>query len=66
MEVFSPGSLHHERVDSKQVMTPDRTDASLIIVEVKPQTAVAYVVGSRRELEVGDRVRPAAPQVANR
>jgi hypothetical protein len=47
-------------------MTPDRTDASLVIVEVKPHTAVAYVVGSRRELEVGDRVRPAASQVANR
>jgi hypothetical protein len=66
LEVFSPGSLHNERVESKQVMTPDRTDASLVIVEVKPQTAVAYVVGSRRELEVGDRVRPAASQVANR
>jgi hypothetical protein len=66
MEVFSPGSVREERVRSKRVMTPDRIDGSLVIVEVKADTAVAYVVGSKRALEVGDQVRPVAPRVARR
>ncbi len=66
MEVFSPGSIREERVRSKKVMTPDRTDASLVVVEVSPNTAVGYVVGSKRALEVGDQVRPVAPRVAQR
>ncbi|HIF97158.1 MAG TPA: LysM domain-containing protein [Myxococcales bacterium] len=66
MEVFSPGSIREERVRSKKVMTPDRTDASLVVVEVSPNTAVGYVVGSKRALEVGDQVRPVAPRVARR
>jgi hypothetical protein len=66
MEVFSPGSIREERVRSKKVLTPDRTDASLVVVEVSPNTAVGYVVGSKRALEVGDQVRPVAPRVAQR
>ena len=66
MEVFIPGSVREERVRSKSVMTPDRTDGSLVIVEVKPNTAVAYVVDSKGALEVGDRVRPVAPRIAQR
>jgi hypothetical protein len=66
MEVFIPGSVREERVRSKRVMTPDRTDGSLVVVEVKPNTAVAYVVGSKGALEVGDRVRAVAPRLAQR
>ena len=66
LEVYQPGSLRDERVKAKQVMTPDRSEASLVVVEVKPNTSVAFVTGSRRALEVGDRVRPVVPQVASR
>ncbi len=66
LEVYQPGSLRDERVKAKQVMTPDRSEASLVVVEVKPNTAVAFVTGARRPLEVGDHVRAVAPQVAAR
>lgn len=66
LEVYQPGSLRDERVKAKQVMTPDRSEASLVVVEIKPDTAVAFVTGARRPLEVGDRVRAVAPQMAAR
>jgi len=66
MEVYQPGSLRDERVKAKQVMTPDRSEATLVVVEIKPSTSVAYVTGSRRALEVGDRVRAVVPWVASR
>lgn len=66
VEVYVPGALRDERVAGKRVMTPDRIVASLVVVEIQRDTAVAYVTGSRSPLEVGDRVRPMAPTVAQR
>ena len=65
-EVYVPGALRDERVAGKQVMTPDRIVASLVVVEIQLDTAVAYVTGSRSPLEVGDRVRPVPERVAQR
>jgi len=65
-EVYVPGALRDERVVGKRVMTPDRIVASLVVVEIQRDTAVAYVTGSRSALEVGDRVRPVAEMVAQR
>jgi hypothetical protein len=66
VQVFVPGRLRKERVSGEKVMTPDRVDANMVLVEVKPDTSVAYVVHARRELEIGDRVRAAPSQVAAR
>ena len=66
LEVYGPGALRDERVEGKKVTTPDRIEASLVVVDVKHSTAVAYVTGSRRPLEVGDRVRSATREIASR
>jgi len=66
LEVYQPGGLRAERVRGTQVKTPDRSDATLVVIEVRDRTAVAYVTGSRRPLKVGDRVRPLAPRIAQR
>ena len=66
VEAFTPGRLTKDRATGARVMTPDRIDAQMVLVEVKPDTSVAYVVRAARELELGDRVRAAARVVASR
>lgn len=66
VQVFVPGRLKKEPVSGEKVMTPDRVDAQMVLVEVKPDTSVAYVIHTQRELEIGDRVRAARSQVASR
>jgi hypothetical protein len=66
VEVFYPGRLLKDKVTRQRVMTPDLVVAKMILVEVKDDTAVAYVVTSDRELEIGDRVRPVARKLASR
>ncbi len=66
LEVYEPGGLKAERVKGTQVMTPDRNEATLVVIDVQARTAVGYVTGSKRALQVGDRVRAIAPRVAQR
>jgi hypothetical protein len=66
VEVFTPGRLKKDTASGDKVMTPDRVDARMVLVEVDADTAVAYVVRTKRELEIGDQVRAAPARVARR
>jgi hypothetical protein len=67
LEVYDAGALLEERERGVDVRTPDRAIAKLIVVTIEPESAVAFVLTAKRELEVGDTVRPApGPQVAQR
>ena len=66
VEVYSAGRLRRETVSGGEVMTPDHVVAWMVLVEVRPDSSVAFVVQSSRELEVGDRVRPAGQKLASR
>ena len=64
VEVYLPGSRRSDKVSGRKVTTPDHIVAQLVLVEVQPKTAVAYVTHTTRSLEVGDRVRPTAQKLA--
>ena len=66
LEVFDPGAIVNERTRRVDVRTPDHHVATLIVVSVMPDSSVAYVLNSTRELEVGDDVRPRIARVAQR
>jgi len=66
VEVYKPGRLTEDRATGNRVMTADRIDAQMVLVEVKPDTSVAYVVRAKRELSLGDRVRAVTRVVASR
>jgi nucleoid-associated protein YgaU len=66
VEVYYPGRLRNEPVIGQKVMSPDYVVAKMVMVAVKNETSVAFVVRARRELEVGNRVRAAAKVVASR
>jgi hypothetical protein len=57
LEVYDWGPRVHEPVNNRPVKTPDLVVADLVVVRVEEESSVAYVVGTRRELEVGDAVR---------
>jgi hypothetical protein len=66
VEVFTPGALESDRVRRAEVMTPDFVAAHMVLVEVQPDSAVAYIVSASRELEIGDKIRPATRKIASR
>jgi len=66
LEVFDPGKIVNERVRRMDVQTPDHHVAMLVVVSVTPDTSVAFVISSNRELEIGDDVRPFAARLAQR
>lgn len=66
VEVYKPGRLTEDRATGNKVMTPDRIDAQLVLVEVKPDTSVAYVVRAKREIMRGDRIRAVTRVMASR
>ncbi len=66
VEVFTPGRLTRDRATGARVMTPDRIDAQVVLVEVKPSTSVGFVVRAARELSRGGHIRPASRTVASR
>ncbi len=66
VEVYTAGRLRRDKVSGQQVMTPDHVDARMVLVEVKPDTSVAYIVYAERELEIGDTVRATARQIVSR
>jgi len=64
LEVFERGFVAPDSVRNRQVRTPDRRVAELVIVDTQPTTSVGFVVRAERELEVGDTVRPQTARVA--
>jgi hypothetical protein len=64
LEVYRPGYRTREPARDASVKVPDLYVASLLVVRVQPDTSVAYVVHSERELEIGDHVRGAVTQAA--
>jgi hypothetical protein len=66
LEVYDAGKIVNEASRRVDVRTPDHSVAELIVVSVTPETAVAFVLNSSRELEVGDDVRPPVSRLATR
>jgi hypothetical protein len=66
VEVYAPGSLQPDKVKGNQVRTPDRVIGRMVLVEVQPESSVAYVLMASRELERGDRVRAATSDFVRR
>ncbi len=66
LEVFDRGKIHNDVPRDVDVQTPDHRVATLVVVKVEPQTAVAFVLNAGRELEVGDAVRPRSASLASR
>jgi len=66
LEVFETGRIVNERSRRTDVRTPDHSVATLVVVSVTPDTSVAFVLDSSRELEVGDDVRPWITRLARR
>ncbi|MBW2697732.1 MAG: LysM peptidoglycan-binding domain-containing protein [Deltaproteobacteria bacterium] len=66
VEVYVPGALRKERVSGDRVMTSDRIVSRMVLVEVKPESSVAFVVSANSELERGDRVRPSTREFVQR
>jgi hypothetical protein len=66
LEVFERGEIHNDVPRDVDVQTPDHRVATLVVVKVEPQTAVAFVLSSGRELAVGDTVRPRSASLAAR
>lgn len=66
LEVIDPGRIMTDAPRGVDVQTPDHKVATLVVVSVEPQTAVAFVLNASRVLEVGDRVRPLAASLASR
>ena len=66
LEVMDRGGIYNDVPRDVDVQTPDHKVATLVVVTVEPQTAVAFVLNAARELEVGDSVRPLAARLAAR
>jgi len=58
LEVFDEGDILNERERRIDVRTPDKSVATLVVVTVEPDSSVAFVLNSSREIAVGDAVRP--------
>ena len=66
LEVFDAGSVMNERERRVDVRTPDTSVATLVVVSVEADSSVAFVLNAKRELAIGDRVRPIVEQLAGR
>ncbi len=66
LEVFESGSVVNDRSRRVDVRTPDHSVARLVVVAVEAESSVAFVLDSKRELVVGDAVRPLLPKMARR
>jgi len=66
LEAFERGRIQNDVPRGVDVQTPDHKVATLVVVSVEPQTAVAFVLNAARELEVGDAVRPRTANLAAR
>ncbi len=59
LEVYDPGTYEMDNTRNSKRKTPDRVIADLVVITVQEETAVAFIVHTRRELAVGDSVRGA-------
>jgi len=59
LEIFEAGTQEPERVRNITVRVPDNVVANLVVVTLQPETAVAFVTSSTRELELGEVARGA-------
>lgn len=66
IEVYIPGEFLKDKATRQKVLTPDDVIGQMIVVDTQPDSSVAYIIHSERELRVGDKVRPIAPKVAQR
>lgn len=66
LEVIDPGRIMTDAPRGVDVQIPDHKVATLVVVSVEPETAVAFVLNASRVLEVGDTVRPVAAKLASR
>jgi hypothetical protein len=66
LEVFDPGTIVEEPARGVDVRTPDHVVARLVVVTVEPDSSVGFVLWSKRELVVGDAIRPVVPTLAQR
>ena len=64
LEIFDSGVNVADRVRRSMVHTPDEVIATLVIVDLQPTSAVAYVTHTTRELQVGDLFRTTPPNDA--
>jgi hypothetical protein len=66
LEVYDRGRIYNDVPRDVDVQTPDHKVATLVVVSMEPQTAVAFVLNAKRELEIGDAVRPRSARLASR
>jgi hypothetical protein len=66
LEVFAEGAVRPDEVRRTDVQTPDQPVADLVVVSVKPDSAVAFVAHTNRELQVGNIVRTGTERIASR
>ena len=66
LEIFASGTIMTDPARRTDVRTPDHVFARLAVVSVEPESAVAFVIWSDRELAVGDTVRPTLHTLAQR
>lgn len=66
LEIFDRGQIRHEPARGVDVQTPSHSVATLVVVTLEPESSVAFVLSSSRELFVGDTVRPALGKLAQR
>ena len=60
LEVFETGRVQTDAVRSTSVRTPDHVVADLVVISTQPDSAVALVTHTTRELEVGNSFRTRA------
>jgi LysM domain len=66
LEVFDESEIRNDPARGVDVQTPEHKVGTVVVVSVESETAVAYVLNSSRELEVGDAVRPVTARMAAR
>ncbi len=66
LEAYEPGRMLRDQAKGQKVLTPDHVVAQLIVVDTQPDSAVAYIVHSRRAIEIGDKIRPKVKKLAQR
>lgn len=66
LEIFEEGKIVTDRPRREDVRTPDHVVGKVVVISVQPDSSVAFVLWTKRELEVGDSFRPSLPSLAQR
>lgn len=62
--VVEPGKVVEDEARDTEVLIPDREVASLVVVEARAETSVAFVTSARDEIGIGYVVKAASPELA--